>query len=210
MKYIIANWKMYFEYEEVEAWLRYFKADSKHEIIIAPSFPFLNLVTKHKVAAQDISEHEEGSFTGSVSANQIVAYCKYCIVGHSEINDSLEVKIKKMDVCIANKITPIVCFKDLSELNSIEREGVLLVWEDPENISKNGEFEKVDLELTRKTYSDIRKLVSPTASVLYGGSVNRQNIQELVKMGIDGVLVGHASIDPTHFVDIVRAFDNVD
>ncbi|MCL2549268.1 MAG: triose-phosphate isomerase, partial [Symbiobacteriaceae bacterium] len=43
-------------------------------------------------------------------------------------------------------------------------------------------------------------------SLLYGGSVNSGNISELATCGIDGALVGGASLDPVVFADLTRRF----
>lgn len=48
--------------------------------------------------------------------------------------------------------------------------------------------------------------VSDGLKVLYGGSVNRGNVRELIaEAEINGVLVGGASLDPAGWTEIVRA-----
>ena len=40
-------------------------------------------------------------------------------------------------------------------------------------------------------------------SILYGGSVNRNNAKELIELeGVDGFLIGGASLDAFHFCNI--------
>jgi triosephosphate isomerase len=47
--------------------------------------------------------------------------------------------------------------------------------------------------------------VAAAVHIIYGGSVNRANAAALIRMpNIDGFLVGGASLDATHFVDICR------
>jgi triosephosphate isomerase len=42
-------------------------------------------------------------------------------------------------------------------------------------------------------------------SILYGGSVNRNNAKELIKLNnVDGFLIGGASLDVEHFFDIYK------
>jgi triosephosphate isomerase len=56
-----------------------------------------------------------------------------------------------------------------------------------------------------KTYGD-RGLADRTP-VLYGGSVSRANCFDLVdKTGLNGLLVGRASLDPREFLAIIRRF----
>ena len=49
------------------------------------------------------------------------------------------------------------------------------------------------------------KFKNKTPKVLYGGSVNPQNIKYLKEINnIDGFLIGGASQDPKKFIDIVK------
>lgn len=67
-----------------------------------------------QVAAQDVSQHDKGAYTGEVSAAMLRDFgLRYCIVGHSERrqyhheNDALVAK--KAAAVLAQGITPIVC-----------------------------------------------------------------------------------------------------
>ena len=52
-----------------------------------------------------------------------------------------------------------------------------------------------------------KKMGWGSVPVLYGGSVNGQNISDLVNIEkLDGVLVGHASLDPRHFSGIIASY----
>lgn len=47
--------------------------------------------------------------------------------------------------------------------------------------------------------------------ILYGGSVNAENAAELARIpGVDGVLVGSASLDARSFVSIIRTFETAE
>jgi triosephosphate isomerase len=47
-------------------------------------------------------------------------------------------------------------------------------------------------------------------SVLYGGSVNGDNVEDLVaNSGCDGFLVGGASLKPDHFIKICKSISNL-
>ena len=50
-------------------------------------------------------------------------------------------------------------------------------------------------------------LEMPTTRVLYGGSVNADNASELIRQGIDGFLVGGASLKAESFLAIIHAVD---
>ena len=50
----------------------------------------------------------------------------------------------------------------------------------------------------------VKEILDIDVPVLYGGSVNEQNSNEiLLKENIDGVLVGGASLDPEKFAKII-------
>lgn len=54
----------------------------------------------------------------------------------------------------------------------------------------------------RELYND---KVSENINILYGGSVNNKNIDNLLTTSdIDGVLVGGASLDPENFIEMVK------
>lgn len=63
----------------------------------------------------------------------------------------------------------------------------------------------------KKILSDIydTKTVPPT-KILYGGSVDEKNIESILKNGgVDGVLVGRASLDPKKFGEILKKAENL-
>ncbi|MBI2545944.1 triose-phosphate isomerase [Candidatus Woesearchaeota archaeon] len=61
----------------------------------------------------------------------------------------------------------------------------------------------------RKILKDVYDVMAAAqVRILYGGSVNEQNISEILKAeNVDGVLVGAASLDARKFARIVAAFD---
>lgn len=132
-KFIIANWKMYFSYNQATAWLEKNKKEletclQKNPItlIICPSFdalaPTAQALTKSTVAlgAQDCSPHEEGAFTGQVCAQSLQELgCTYCIVGHNETQITWKkdhsLLLNKIDRLLEKGITPIICFGETEE-----------------------------------------------------------------------------------------------
>jgi triosephosphate isomerase len=207
MKYYIANWKMNMTGEDISVWIRSFKGEKDQTIIIAPSLPHLNLVKDagFVTCAQDISLFEKGAHTGENGAFQIKDYCKYCIIGHSEKQEDGQTVIKKRDLCLKEGIIPILCFVDVNDAAGFYKEGVIMAWEDPSNISVNGEYRPKDPKEIRTEINILKASLPDGAEIIYGGSVNRQNIGELVNiMGLSGVLVGNASLDPEHFYEICR------
>jgi len=218
MKYIIANWKMNMNFEDLTKWVAGFSelqacVTPAVEVILAPSFVHIPAIfelsqkTSLKLSSQDVSFEEKGAHTGETGAFQLKAFCKYAIIGHSERKEDQKTVIKKRNACLKEGITPIICFVNPRGLKDLYSENCIFVWEDPKNISKNGVYNvKSTLEI-EKTVGEIRKKLPSTSTLIYGGSVNETNIGELSKIEkLDGVLVGNASLDPKTFADIISAY----
>lgn len=215
-KIVVGNWKQNKTLAEIEAWFAEFPqlAAGNADIIIAAPFVYLSKVKELSVsipnfyvAAQDVSEFEDGRHTGKVSATQLKDFVTHCLVGHSETGDSQEVALRKAELCLAAEITPILCFEGLENVPS--QPLPVVVWEDSENISTaDAGYRAKDADTIRQGVERLRAAVPAQTSLLYGGSVNRQNASELSNIdGLSGVLPGNASLDAKHFFEIVSAFN---
>ena len=218
MKYIIANWKMNLTLETLTKWVKgisdikkILKDDKK--VILAPSHIHISLIheltneTDIYLSAQDVSIEDSGAHTGDTGAAQIKEFCKYCIVGHSERGEDKETVLKKRDLCLEKNIIPIVCFVEPELASEYFKEGAILAWEDPKNISKDGKYSVKDPSEIKSGVEKIRSTLPEDTPLVYGGSVNRENINDIAKLdNVDGVLVGYASLDPEHFIDIIGAY----
>ena len=218
MKYIIANWKMNLTLETLTKWVKGITDIKKvlkdnKKVILAPSHIHISLIheltneTEIDLCAQDVSPEKQGAHTGDTGVLQIKEFCEYCIVGHSERNEPEELVIQKRDLCLENGIIPIICFVDPELVTKYYKEGVILAWEDPKNISKDGKYNEKDPSEIISGVQNIRSALPEKATLIYGGSVNKENIEDISKIDeIDGVLVGHASLDPEHFIYIIGAY----
>ncbi len=212
MKYIIANFKLSKNTtEEITNWLKIVSqySSQKTKLIVAPQVAFLELTSETlATASQDISIFETGAHTGATSIESIKAFCKYCIIGHSETKPKNEETLIKRDLCLKNKITPIICFETLEQAQTFDHQDALLAWEDHNNISQNGVYKNTNIDQISSNIKEITTKLQFSKKIIYGGSVNRQNVENLANIqDISGVLVGHASLDPEHFLDIAKAFD---
>lgn len=248
MKYIIANWKMNMDKNNLKDWMKNFKwssnseigeegessKDTKKTVIFAPSFIHIPIVSvfieeerkedekknaneenKQKdgeeenileLASQDVSFNTKGAHTGSVGGFQIKDFCKYVIVGHSELNEDTETVIKKRDICLDESIIPIVCFSNPSDIFKLNKSGCIFAWEDPTNISKEGIYNEKDPQEIENVIKEIKTQI-PQCVLIYGGSVNEQNIKKIADIKeLDGVLVGNASLDPNIFLKIINTY----
>jgi triosephosphate isomerase (TIM) len=191
------------------------------------------------LGAQNAYDKTAGSYTGEVSANQLRDLkTRYVILGHSErrkLGESDEEVNSKLRTALSAGLTPIVCIgeqerdRDGQYLNSIKEQLLKTL----HGISKKDllslivAYEPVWAIGGRVTISGtdmhemaifIRKILSDAfgqdygwnAKILYGGSVEAQNAGELMQNGeIQGLLVGHASLVPEEFKEILRAVEGV-
>jgi len=218
MKYIIANWKMNMDLKQVNTWLNGFKdlikdEEFKNKVLIAPASPHLYKSSQFcgdlnlECSSQNVSLHEKGAHTGDIGAFEIKDYCNYSIVGHSERKEDKKTVLEKRNICLEHGITPIVCFVNKDDLKEYYVDGALLAWEDPKNISKDGVYREKDSTEIIDTYKYFETEL-PNVSIIYGGSVNRDNADKLANISnLGGVLIGNASLDPQHFLDIIKIFE---
>lgn len=89
------------------------------DVILAPPFPFLGTVVgvaeeKYAVAAQNMSQHEAGAYTGEISADMLQSLgVQYVILGHSErrayYGETNELLAEKVQKAIESDLVPIYC-----------------------------------------------------------------------------------------------------
>jgi triosephosphate isomerase len=225
MSFIIAaTFKSHKLSAEVEEWLEEVSpvaSKSSDEIVVAPSFVHLPaahskislLKSNILLSAQDVSPFPLGSYTGAVNAEQLKDVgVKYCIIGHSERRRYFH----ETNVEIANKaselirvgIIPILClaepdiFPQLAALENELKNKIVYCFEPPSNI---GGTNVDDLAEIKRVVGVIRKSLEEPVRVMYGGSVNSGNIQELCNsVTLEGVLVATASLDPKSFISIIK------
>jgi triosephosphate isomerase len=124
------NWKMNLNHQEAVVLvqkLAWTLNDKKHdyarvEVVVCPPFTDLRSVQtlvdgdrlQVKYAAQDVSAHDSGAYTGEISAAMLAKLgCAYVVVGHSERREyhaeSDQLVNAKAHKALAAGITPIVC-----------------------------------------------------------------------------------------------------
>lgn len=195
--------------------------DSKETLILCASplnIANYNLINCH-YGSQNVSKDKEGAHTGEIAASQLKSYgVEYCLVGHSErrqsqkeTNEEVADKIQRL---YEAGIKPILCIGETRE----EREfGIVekVIEEEIITATKNlTAEEKQDLIVAYEpiwsigtglipTNDEIAEILNfikellPNTKVLYGGSANEENIDELKKCSeIDGYLLGGLSLKP--------------
>lgn len=160
---------------------------------------------------------------------------EYCLIGHSEVRQYLHETNqdinKKIKLLIGKNIVPVLCIGEtLDEFDNHKTEIVLQkqLNECLENIDINkihnvvvayepiwaiGTGKTATNEIIKNCLLGIKNYLSklfPSKSssikILYGGSVNEINAKDILRIeGVDGVLVGGASLDPQKFWTIIQS-----
>ena len=185
------------------------------------------------VGAQNVSANENGAYTGEISTSMLEGLVSHVIVGHSERRalydeTSADVAAKAAAVVSAGLI-PILCVGEALEIRQAGNavsfvadqlesslagytawESLIVAYE-PVWAIGTGEAATSEQaqEMTAVCREVIRKLAPNAADsvrVLYGGSVNSGNIDELLEQpDIDGALVGGASLKADEFSKLITA-----
>lgn len=177
-----------------------------------------------QIGAQNMHFEDGGAYTGEVTAQMLTELgVSYVIIGHSErramFNETDETVNKKVKKALSAGLKPVMCVgESLEERESGKMEAVITaqIEQDLDGVAEDDNlviaYEPIWAIGTGKTASKeqaqevcglIRSLLTKKYSeafaqsvrILYGGSVNAANIDELMAMpDIDGALVGGASL----------------
>ena len=186
---------------------------TENTVIICPAFTMLCANTgldpaqlgRVTLGAQDISEHESGSYTGDVSAKMVTdTGAKYVIVGHSDRHknhdETNETVAAKAAVAMAHGLIPIICVGESraqkesgQTMTAIEKQvresipgpgartsvHVIVAYEPLWAISTTGMGLTPTLDDIRDIHAHIAKILDEMnlggTAILYGGSVNGRN-----------------------------------
>ena len=230
MKLVIGNQKTYLNRPEVIDFINRTKESKCENVIICASFPYLDLYledSKYMVGAQNVSVKGNGASTGEISAEQLNSLgVTYTIVGHSERrsdnNETSNMFVSKINNLLSFDIRPIFCIGENLEQReaNIEKDVVgKQIMEVFDNLDKTT-LEKIIVAYepvwaigtgkipTNEEIDDIvcyiKDLIQDKYGarllVLYGGSVNAKNIDELNEVeSVDGYLIGGASTKADEF-----------
>ncbi len=194
---------------------------------------FINIFKKSKIklgAQNCFYKDHYGPYTGQLSSKMIkAAGCSYIILGHSESRfhgDSDKMINKKIINSLSNNLKVIFCFGEtliekknnytnrviskqisLGLKNVKNKNNILFAYEPVWSIGTGKVLNESNLI---KYISFIKKLLNSKYKIrkpiiLYGGSVNSNNIKMLKKIdNIDGFLIGSASLKVNKFIDIIK------
>lgn len=188
-----------------------------------------------EIGAQNFHPEPGGAFTGEVSARMILeAGATHVLVGHSErrtlFGEREELLARKVRAGLSSGLRVLYCVGEelsdresgrtetvlaaqitggLREIDGGELEGLEIAYEPVWAI---GSGRVAELPRVVETHAFLRNLLASRWSggaavpLLYGGSVMPENAEQLLHApGVDGLLVGGASLEAARFLAIARA-----
>ena len=189
--------------------------NKKVETVVCPPFVYLqayNEKLNFSLGAQNCFWEGQGSFTGEISPLMLKDLkCQYVIIGHSERRKSMKEKgiaiNKKVKICLKEGLTPILCIDKISQLkddlDGVTNKSRVIVAYEP--ISAIGTGKAFDPSKAQKINLKIKNLLGDKQIILYGGSVNKDNVADFIEVsGFQGVLVGGMSLDAKDFSQIIN------
>ena len=242
-KLIAGNWKMNGSLAANEALVGELLAGVGQpacDVVVCPPGVYLGQLQRLlagspiELGAQNVSQHDNGAFTGDVSADMLKDFgVRYAIVGHSErrqhqAESDVHVAIKAKRALAAG-ITPIVCVGETLREREEGMTDFIVKRQLAAVIHLNGHcvseivvaYEPVWAIGTGKTatpdqaqavHAVLRAQLKAATEhadrvrILYGGSMNAANAVELLAQpDIDGGLIGGAALKSAGFLKIVSA-----
>ena len=187
--------------------------------------------TNLDVGAQNCHyEINTGPYTGSISSTMIKKLgAKYVIIGHSENRSNGETNTqinKKIHSAILNNLNVIFCIGENLFEKKNKKTNKILKKQIDMGLKKIKKIDKIifayepvwsigtgkvltNKELTKQVIN-IKKIIknkfkNQKTKIIYGGSVNNQNINYLKQIKeINGFLIGGASQNSKKFIDIIK------
>jgi triosephosphate isomerase len=241
-KLVVGNWKMFgsrpANAELLAALLgaRPFAAD----VVVCVPFVYLHETAATLAAsdlrwgAQDCSTHDQGAYTGEVSAAMLAECgCRYTLVGHSERraqhHESDLLVAAKAQAALARGVTPIVCVgetlaqREAGETDAVVKRQLSAVIHQLAHCASEmvvayepvwaiGTGRTATPEQAQAVHEVLRAQLQAATGraaqmkILYGGSVKGDNAASLfAQPDIDGALVGGASLKAAEFITVCRA-----
>ena len=243
-KFIVGNWKMNGSLAANDALMQGILAGVGQpacDVAVCVPSVYLSqlqglLASQQAIAlgSQNVSQHENGPYTGDVSAEMLKEFgVRYAIVGHSErrmhqaeTDTNVAIKAKR---ALEAGITPIVCVgetqrerdegmtdyivrRQLAAVTHLVGSSITEVVVAYEPVWAIGTGNTATPEQAQQVHAVLRKQLQAATSqastirLLYGGSMNASNAAELLAQpDIDGGLIGGAALKADDFLRIIAA-----
>lgn len=238
-KYIVVNMKMNLTAKEIGDYLKVINETIFiSNVIICPTSIYIPyfLNNSYDVGIQNIYFENDGSYTGEISPLQAKSIgVKFAIVGHSDrrlMGEDDQIINKKIHKALTNNLKVIFCIGETLEeremlktdkvlkqqiirglrgLNEKQLSNILIayepVWAVGTNILPTNKEISACASFIKNVCKDNLKSIP---LILYGGSINEENIKTLNKIkNIDGFLIGSSANDAERLVKIIEVIDNI-
>ncbi|KJV57512.1 triose-phosphate isomerase [Orientia chuto str. Dubai] len=198
----------------------------------------LKLKFNNTFSAQDVSvvAKNSGPYTGEISANMLKSLdINYAIIGHSErrqlFYEDDNTTALKVSNCINNGIVPIICVGEpieirknktylqyiAEQLNNISfcfTKNIIIAYEPIWSIGSGIIPTVEDIYEIVAMIREIRNKYRPynienSVKIVYGGSVSASNVGQIIEVGVDGVLVGSASLKFENLITIIKTIQGL-
>ncbi len=231
MKTIILNHKSYLSYEELENYKNVLENQSIENInlVLMPTLAYLSEFksSKIQIGAQNFYSYNFGSYTGEISLETLKSLnVSYTLVGHPErlmlkLDSYQEVKDKffrsinlgfKTILCLGHDENEKILKKELKFFfNGIEEsvlKNLIIAFEPASKI----EGETINLKQIKYVNNFIKEYMTKHFEInvpfIYGGSVNKNNIKEILEI-TDGVILGRNSTNINEMIEIINLIKGV-
>lgn len=233
-KIIVGNFKMNLDKKEIFSYLEKAKTIKYENVVFCPTNLYLPYFLKENlcVGIQNISSYEKGAYTGEVAAFQAKSLgVTFCLIGHSErrmyFKEDKNELTKKLELAFKNGLKVIYCIgekkseNEMQKTNQVLKEELEILKPFSNQIHDNlfiayepiwaiGTGEVPDNKTIQKVATFIKEVMQkdlniPTIPVLYGGSINEENIALLNEIDeLSGFLVGGASTKIDTFLKLIE------
>jgi len=205
------------------------------KVVILPQYPYLLFFNRkdstYSLGSQDLSKYAKGSYTGEVCAKGLRSLgVKYALIGHSErkkyFNETTQDFRMKIQNAVDNDIIPIYCIGQSEEeyINDKELKGIenqleaipnymkyiIIAFEPNWLIGKNDI--NIDYDHINKVMIKIKEWLMErniNHSIIYGGGVSSDNIDELKKIScVDGFIISSSALDKEEIGKIYNNINN--
>jgi triosephosphate isomerase (TIM) len=248
-KIVAANWKMNLTLAQGEQLINDIlqsglQLKEGQEVVINTPFPYLikakELLEGKKgfyLGAQNCYAEKAGAYTGEVSAEMLKSVgVEFVILGHSErreyFQESNAMLAKKIDLALANGLTPIFCCGEPLEIRKAETQNAYVAKQLEESLyhlsaeqlkniviayepiwaigtgltASAAQAQDMHAFIRAQIGAKYGKEAAEDLSILYGGSAKPSNAAELFACpDVDGGLIGGASLVAADFAAIVKA-----
>ena len=232
--FFVANWKLNGNLQFIDQFISNISLPNANSkcVVICPTAIHLDYLSKNKngfyVGAQNVSEHEEGAYTGEISVHSLIeTNVDFCIVGHSERRQIFkekdqDIKLKSQRL-VANNVIPIICIGETLEQKEKGITNTVLEEQLMNSIPSSSTFENTiiayepvwaigtgltpTIDEIDETHRFIRSHNDKfnKYKILYGGSVKASNAKEITHLAnVDGALIGGASLKSEEFTKIIQ------